>query len=750
MAENTFTTQFQREAPEIEARRLGLIDEAKRLYESPMFMPAFEAAGLSIGEQQAMDLARQGIGSYEPYLQAGAQGITQGMDLTQRGALAAGAIQTAPMFQQAQDVMGYGVNTLAPMAQYESLAGAGLDDIGAGIGRVSRAGDLAGGFMQADLRPATGSIQAAQLAATQATPSDFRTSANILGGGMQGAADATSLARQAGESANQQFGQASGSVGAAQLAAVRATPSDFSTSARILGGGMQGAAGATGTAMGAAQQAAQQYGVASNILGAGVGSLFGAAQAYDPSRRTARTFSSLAEQQADPTVQQLNRISQQLSTLDPNSQEASQLRSQFQGLEQSMYQTPAEAFMNPYQQQVTQQALGEMRRQADIARQGQAAQAVGAGAFGGTREGVQRAEFERNIQDQMQQRIMQDYAQNFGQAQQAAMQGFESQQQRQLAQAQGLQQAAGQSGQLTGQQAQLAMQAAAQQFQQAGFDANTAMQLAQLQQTQQNQALQQSSALQGIGALQGQLAGQQAQVGLQVAAQKFQQAGYDANTAMQLAQLQQTQQNQALQQSSALLGIGSLQGQQALQQAQLGQSGSALVGQLGAQQAQLGLLPGQVAQTQASIAAQRAGLYGQLGQGIGALTAQQAATDLSKAQTLGSLGGQMGSLGVQYGALGEATQRAGISDVGMLGSVGLLERQNEQAQLDAIRQTQMQEIMDPYQRLGFVSDIYKGAPSTAMAMTAQTAPSASPLQTAAGLGIGALSAAAGAKTAGLF
>jgi hypothetical protein len=583
MAENTYTTQFQREAPEIEARRLGLIDEAKRLYESPMFMPAFEAAGLSIGEQQAMDLARQGIGSYEPYLQAGAQGITQGMDLTQRGALAAGAIQTAPMFQQAQDVMGYGVNTLAPMAQYERLAGAGLDDIGPGIGRVIRAGDLAGGFMQADLRPATGSIQAAQLAATQATPSDF------------------------------------------------------STSARILGGGMQGAAGATGTAMGAAQQAAQQSGAASNVLGAGIGSLLGSAQGYDP------------------------RL--------------------------------VESYMNPYQQQVTQQALGEMRRQADIARQGQAAQAVGAGAFGGTREGVQRAEFERNVQDQMQQRIMQDYAQNYMQAQQAAMQGFESQQQRQLAGGQALGQAAGMSGQLTGQQAQISLQAAAQQFQQ---------------------------------------------------------AGYDANTAMQLAQLQQTQQNQALQQSSALLGIGSLQGQQALQQAQLGQSGSALVGQLGAQQAQLGLLPGQVAQTQASIAAQRAGLYGQLGQGIGGLTAQQAATDLSKAQTLGSLGGQMGSLGVQYGALGEATQRAGISDVGMLGSVGLLERQNEQAQLDAIRQTQMQEIMDPYQRLGFVSDIYKGAPSTAMAMTAQTAPSASPLQTAAGLGIGALSAAAGAKTAGLF
>jgi hypothetical protein len=583
MADTSYVTQYQREAPGIEERKVDLMDEAKRLYGQPMYLPAIEAAGLSIGEQQAMDLARQGIGSFEPFIQGGSQAITQGMDLAQRGALAAGAIQTAPMFQKAQDVFGYGINTLAPMADYERLAGSGVQDVGAGIGRVIRAGDLAGSYMQADLRPATGSIQAAQLAATQATPSDF-------------------------------------------------TPS-----ARILGSGMQGAAGATQTAQQAADIAAQQFGTASGVLGAGVGSLLGAAQRYDP--------------------------------------------------------RSAEAFMNPYQQAVTQQGLTEMRRQADIARQGQAAQAVGAGAFGGTREGVQRAEFERNVQDQMQQRIMQDYAQNFMQAQQASQQGFESQQQRQLAQAQGLQQAAGQSGQLTGQQAQLAMQAAA---------------------------------------------------------QRFQQAGYDANTAMQLAQLQQTQQSQALQQSAALQGIGSLQGQQAMQQAQLGQSGSQLVGQLGAQQAQLGLLPSQIAQSQAGIGAQRAGLYGQLGQGIGALTAQQAGIDLNKAQALGGLGAQMGALGTQMGAMGEATQQLGAADVGMLGSVGLLERQNEQAQLDAIRQTQMQEVMDPYQRLGFVSDIYRGAPSTQMSMTAQTAPSASPLQTAVGLGVAGLSTAAAGKTAGLF
>jgi hypothetical protein len=122
----------------------------------------------------------------------------------------------------------------------------------------------------------------------------------------------------------------------------------------------------------------------------------------------------------------------------------------------------AQAFMNPYQQAVTQQALGEMRRQADIAQQGQAAQAVRAGAFGGTREGVQRAETERGVQDVMAQRILQDYAQNFGQAQQAAMTATEQARQRQLATGQLLGQLGSQYGNLASQQGNLYGQQAAQ------------------------------------------------------------------------------------------------------------------------------------------------------------------------------------------------------------------------------------------------------------------------------------------------
>lgn len=264
----------------------------------------------------------------------------------------------------------------------------------------------------------------------------------------------------------------------------------------------------------------------------------------------------------------------------------SQAATNVQGAAQAYNPNMAIQYMNPYQQAVTQQALQEMRRQADIARQGTAAQAVRAGAFGGTREGVQRAEMERGLQDVMSQRIFQDLAANYAQAQQAGMTGFEAQQQRQLGTAQAL-------------------------------------------------------------------------------------------------------------------------------------------GSLGAQQAQMGLLPGQIAGQQANILGQGAQLYGQLGQGLGAL-------------------------GVQQGALGETATRLGQSDVNMLFNLGEQQRQIQQQGLEAQRATTLQQSMAPYQQLSFLSDIYKGAPSSQVSLTAASAPTASPLLQAAGLGIAGLAAATGAQKAGLF
>jgi hypothetical protein len=79
-------------------------------------------------------------------------------------------------------------------------------------------------------------------------------------------------------------------------------------------------------------------------------------------------------------------------------------------------------YMDPYQQQVTQEALAELQRQADIQSQRTAAVAVAAGAFGGSRFGVREAEEARNLAQVKSQRIFEDLSRNYLQAQQAQRQ----------------------------------------------------------------------------------------------------------------------------------------------------------------------------------------------------------------------------------------------------------------------------------------------------------------------------------------
>jgi len=124
--------------------------------------------------------------------------------------------------------------------------------------------------------------------------------------------------------------------------------------------------------------------------------------------------------------------------------------------------------------------------------------------------------------------------------------------------------------------------------------------------------------------------------------------------------------------------------------------------------------------------------YGQLGQGIG------------------QLGSSLGQLGIQQAGLGEMTSGLGQQDINALITTGGLQRSVDQAGLDANRLSNLQRYTQPYQQYGFLSDIYSGTPTGSSTLTAASAPQVSPFQTALGLGIGGLSAAAGAKTAGLF
>jgi len=113
------------------------------------------------------------------------------------------------------------------------------------------------------------------------------------------------------------------------------------------------------------------------------------------------------------------------------------------GATQAYDPNSAKAFMDPYQQNVTNQALAEYDRQAQIAQQGLASQAQKVGAFGGSRMGVQEAELGKNLADIKSRRIFEDLSRNYQQAQGAAMGAQESQQRRQL-----------QAGQLLGQAGQ--------------------------------------------------------------------------------------------------------------------------------------------------------------------------------------------------------------------------------------------------------------------------------------------------------
>ena len=80
----------------------------------------------------------------------------------------------------------------------------------------------------------------------------------------------------------------------------------------------------------------------------------------------------------------------------------------------------AQAFMDPYQQSVTNEALKEIDRQSQMASNQLAGKAAQAGAFGGSRFGIQQSELARNAQDLKSRRIFEDLSRNYQQAQSAA------------------------------------------------------------------------------------------------------------------------------------------------------------------------------------------------------------------------------------------------------------------------------------------------------------------------------------------
>lgn len=454
----TSTEQIVREAPDIEAYKLGLLQSAKNVTGAAKTLPAYSVAGFNKDQTDAFTQARQGIGAYQPYLSSGTSALEQGVQSTQNAANVLQQADTRNQYGAAQQATNLGLGAAGQL-------GAAAGQIAPAYGTLGQATGMAQNYQQANLTPAYGAINSG-----------------------------------------------------------------------------------------------------------------------------------------------INQLMQGTGQYDPNS---------------------VSAYMNPYQSQVVQQAMQEMNRQADIQTGQRHAQAVGAGAFGGSRQAITDAEANRNTQQLQNQTIAGLMNQGYTQAQGQAQTAYEAGQQRDLA-----------AGQALGTQ----------------------------------------------GAQLGQLGMQQAGLG------------------------QQAAQN-----------LGTFAGQQ-----------------------------GNLAGQQANIYNQQAGTYGQLGQGIGTLAGQQFGVGQQIASGLSQTGAQMGNLGVQQAALGQTAQTLGQNDTNMLYNIGQQQQGLTQQTADAARNTQLQQIYQPYQDVAFMSDIYKGAPSSQQSIAASTAPVPSQFQQTAGLGIAAISAGAAGKKAGLF
>jgi hypothetical protein len=171
-------------------------------------------------------------------------------------------------------------------------------------------------------------------------------------------------------------------------------------------------------------------------------------------------------------------------------------------------------------------------------------------------------------------------------------------------------------------------------------------------------------------------------------------------------------------------------------QAQASAVGSGAFG--GSRQA---VLQGQIAgETMAEQARTGAQLRSQGFQQAQNLAQQAAQQQLRQAQLTGQLGQTVAGLGVQTAGLGQLGQQMGVQDVNTLLGIGGLQQQQGQRELDITRANQLAQQALPFQRIGFMSDIFRGVPALQQTYSTTTTPPPSRTSQMLGLGIAGLGA----------
>ena len=188
--------------------------------------------------------------------------------------------------------------------------------------------------------------------------------------------------------------------------------------------------------------------------------------------------------------------------------------------------------------------------------------------------------------------------------------------------------------------------------------------------------------------------------------------------------IERQRQIQANQLAGQAAGRGAFGGsREMIAQTELGRTAGEQAARLGAQLRSAGFRQAQ-AQAQKAFEDQQkrklgAGqLFGQLGQGMG------------------KLGAGIGGLGMQQAALGEAAQGLMGKDINMLLGLGGLQQQQDQAILSGGLQSFLAGQQQPFLETGFLSDIFRGIPSTSSTIQTTTRPDPSLVSQIGGLATG--------------
>ena len=147
------------------------------------------------------------------------------------------------------------------------------------------------------------------------------------------------------------------------------------------------------------------------------------------------------------------------------------------------------------------------------------------------------------------------------------------------------------------------------------------------------------------------------------------------------------------------------------------------------------------ARTAAEAQGVQTGAFGGARQGLqmAELTRQQAeAVGASKAAGFGQAQQLAGQAAQQQLGLAGQSQQMAMGDISTLMQVGGQEQALQQQVYDEQYRRELQQKYEPYQRLGFVSDIMQGAPTSASSLAMATTPQANPLAQAVGAGISGL------------